>query len=102
MKLPQGFRGGAVAAGFLWLSFGVAFKAHHHAAFAASAVVKCEVCSVVQTLFADQAETKLVLVPSLFFFLFGGLRGFGLLHLHYFKCSCVPVVSCCSHCFLSL
>ena len=61
--------------GFLSVEFCVAIKAHHDAVFGAGCVVECEVCFVVQTCFTNWAETKLVLVPSCFFFLFRGEGG---------------------------
>ena len=51
---------------------GVAVKAHHGAVLFVACVVECEIGAVVQSDFADGTETKLVLVPSFFFFLFWG------------------------------
>ena len=52
--------------------FCVATKAHHDAVFSAVGVVECEIGAVVESCFTNWAEPKLVLVPSCFFFLFGG------------------------------
>jgi len=57
--------------------FFVAVPAHDDAVVSAVDVAACEIGAVIQTDFASRAEPEFVLVPSGFFFLFGGLVGFG-------------------------
>ena len=71
------------------VEFGVAVEAHHGAVLFVACVVECEVGAVVQPFLTDCAKTKLVLVPSFFFFLFKFQRVW-----YYVKCSCGPVVAC--------
>ena len=71
------------------VEFGVAVEAHHGAVLFVACVVEGEVGAVVQPFLTDCAKTKLVLVPSFFFFLCKFQRV-----LHYVKCSCDPVVAC--------
>ena len=83
---------------FLWFliylelvefDLGVAVEAHHGAVDLVACVVEREVGAVVQPFLTDCAKTKLVLVPSFFFFLCKFQRVW-----HYAKCSCGPVVAC--------